>query len=108
MLTRELALQPSIEQAVAAYGAARRPATAAVVLANRQVGPERCMEIAEERAPHGFTDLAAVISQDELAAISQAYKRTTRFDPEVLNHRASLSVRRRRWRRWAGATSERP
>ena len=96
VLARELALQPSIERAVAAYDAARRPATAAVVLANRQVGPERCMEIVEERAPGGFSDLAAVIGQDELAAISQAYKRTAGFDPEVLNNRPSLSVRQRR------------
>ncbi len=35
VLARELALQPSIEAAVAAYDAERRPATAAVVLANR-------------------------------------------------------------------------
>jgi 2-polyprenyl-6-methoxyphenol hydroxylase-like FAD-dependent oxidoreductase len=96
VLARELALQPSIEQAVAAYDAARRPVTAAVVLSNRQVGPERCMELVEERAPDGFTDLAEVISQDELAAISQAYKRTAGFDPAVLNDRASLSVRPRR------------
>jgi 5-methylphenazine-1-carboxylate 1-monooxygenase len=96
VLARELALQPSIEQAVAAYDAARRPATAAVVLANRQVGPERCMELVEERAPGGFTDLAAIISQDELLAISQAYKRTAGFDPEVINNRPSLSVRRAR------------
>jgi 2-polyprenyl-6-methoxyphenol hydroxylase-like FAD-dependent oxidoreductase len=94
VLARELALQPSIEQAVAAYDAARRPATAAVVLANRQVGPERCMELVEERAPGGFTDLDAVIGQDELAAISQAYRRTAGFDPAVLNDRPSLSVRR--------------
>jgi len=96
VLARELALQPSIEEAVSAYDAARRPATAAVVLANRQVGPERCMEIVEERAPGGFTELADVISQDELIAISQAYKRTAGFDPEVLNNRPSLSVRRAR------------
>lgn len=96
VLARELALQPSIEQAVAAYDAARRPATSAVVLANRQVGPERCMELVEERAPDGFTDLAEIVSEDELAAISLAYKRTAGFDPEVLNQRPSLSVRRAR------------
>jgi 2-polyprenyl-6-methoxyphenol hydroxylase-like FAD-dependent oxidoreductase len=93
VLARELALQPSIEQAVAAYDAARRPATSAVVLANRGVGPERCMELVEERAPGGFNDLAAVISQDELAAISRAYQQTAGFDPDVLNRRPSLSVR---------------
>jgi len=93
VLARELALQPSIERAVAAYDAARRPATEAVVLSNRQVGPERCMDLVAERAPGGFTDLDAVIGQDELAAISRAYKRTAGFDPAALNSRPSLSVR---------------
>jgi 5-methylphenazine-1-carboxylate 1-monooxygenase len=93
VLARELALRPSVEAAIAAYDAARRPATAAIVLANREAGPERCMDIVEERAPDGFTDLAAVISQDELVEISSAYKRTAGFDPAVLNARASLSVR---------------
>jgi hypothetical protein len=79
---------------VAAYDAARRPATAAVVLANRQVGPERCMDLVEERAPGGFTDLDAVVSQQELAAISTAYKKTAGFDPSELNDRPSLTVRR--------------
>src|SRR5262249_2745355 len=45
VLARELALRPSIEAAIAGYDAERRPATAAVVQANRRVGPERCMEI---------------------------------------------------------------
>jgi 2-polyprenyl-6-methoxyphenol hydroxylase-like FAD-dependent oxidoreductase len=94
VLARELALQGSIEAAVAAYDAARRPATAAVVLANRQVGPERCMEIVEERAPDGFTDLEAIITREELEAISRSYKQTAGFDPAVLNGRPSLSVPR--------------
>lgn len=92
VLTRELALQPSIEPAVAAYDAARRPATAAVVQANRKVGPEQCMELVEQRAPNGFTDLDDVISQRELEAISRSYKRTAGFDPDILNNRPSLSV----------------
>jgi len=94
VLARELVLQLSVGAAVAAYDAARRPATAAVVLANRKVGPEQCMEIVEERAPDGFTDLSAIIGQDELEAISRSYKQTAGFDPAVLNNRASLSVRR--------------
>ncbi len=93
VLARELALQPSIEAAVSAYDAARRPPTSAIVWANRQVGPERCMDIVEERAPAGFATLDEVISRQELEEISRAYKRTAGFDPEVLNRRPSLSVR---------------
>ena len=78
---------------MAAYDAARRPATAAVVQANRKVGPEQCMEIVEQRAPNGFTDLDDVISQRELEEISRSYKRTAGFDPDMLNNRPSLSIR---------------
>jgi 2-polyprenyl-6-methoxyphenol hydroxylase-like FAD-dependent oxidoreductase len=93
VLARELATQGSVPAAVAAYDAVRRPATAAVVLANRGVGPEKCMEIVEERAPDGFTNLDEVISREELEAISRSYKQTAGFDPAVLNARASYSVR---------------
>jgi 2-polyprenyl-6-methoxyphenol hydroxylase-like FAD-dependent oxidoreductase len=92
VLARELALQPSIEAAIATYDAQRRPQTAGVVLANRQGGPERCLEIVEQRAPDGFVHLDAVISRAELEEIARSYKRTAGFDPEVLNTRPSLGV----------------
>lgn len=93
VLARELATQPSIADALAAYDADRRPATAAVVAANRKVGPEKCMEIVEERAPDGFTSLDDIISVAELEEISRAYKLTAGFYPQTLNARASFSVR---------------
>jgi 5-methylphenazine-1-carboxylate 1-monooxygenase len=92
VLARELALRPSVGEAIAAYDQQRRPSTADVVLANRQGGPERCLEIVEQRAPGGFADLNAVISRPELEEISNSYKRTAGFDPEVLNNRPSLGV----------------
>jgi hypothetical protein len=39
-----------------------------VVLANRQGGPEKCLEIVEQRAPEGFVDLDAVISRAQFQA----------------------------------------
>jgi 2-polyprenyl-6-methoxyphenol hydroxylase-like FAD-dependent oxidoreductase len=93
VLARELALGPSVEAAVAAYDQARRPATGRIVLANRQVGPEKCMELVEERAPDGFADLDAIISPQELDEIAASYKRTAGFDRDELNARPSLSVR---------------
>jgi 2-polyprenyl-6-methoxyphenol hydroxylase-like FAD-dependent oxidoreductase len=93
VLARELALQPTIDAAVNAYDAARRPATAAVVRANRQIGPERCLELVEQRAPDGFAHLEDVVSRAELEEISRAYKQTAGFDPQLLNTRPSLSVR---------------
>jgi 2-polyprenyl-6-methoxyphenol hydroxylase-like FAD-dependent oxidoreductase len=92
VLARELILQPSIEEAIAAYDAQRRPQTAGVVLANRQGGPEKCIDIVEQRAPDGFDDLDAVISRAELEEIALSYKRTAGFDPEILNSRPSLGL----------------
>jgi 5-methylphenazine-1-carboxylate 1-monooxygenase len=93
VLARELALQPSIEAAVTVYDEMRRPATATVVLANRQEGPLACQNIVEERAPNGFTNLADVVSQEELEEIANRYKRGAGFDHAVLNNRPSFSVR---------------
>jgi 2-polyprenyl-6-methoxyphenol hydroxylase-like FAD-dependent oxidoreductase len=92
VLARELALQPTIEAAVTAYDAERRPATAAVVLANRQEGPLQVQNIVEERAPNGFSNLDEVVSRQELEEIINRYKRGAGFDPVVLNSRPSLSV----------------
>ena len=95
VLARELALQPSVEAAVAAYEGQRRPATAAVVQSNRRSGPHRCQDLVEERAPQGFTDLSDVVSPQELEEIASDYKRIAGFDIERLNNRPSLSVVRR-------------
>jgi 2-polyprenyl-6-methoxyphenol hydroxylase-like FAD-dependent oxidoreductase len=93
VLARELALQPSVELAVSAYDAHRRPATTAVQLANRELGPVRVLNIVEERAPDGFTNLDDVISPQELNQIASNYKATAGFEVEQLNNRPSLSVR---------------
>jgi 2-polyprenyl-6-methoxyphenol hydroxylase-like FAD-dependent oxidoreductase len=92
-LARELALRPTVEAAVSAYDGERRPATASVVLANRLNGPERPLDLVEERAPDGFTNLDDVISHAELEEVSRNYRRTAGFDPETLNRRPSYSVR---------------
>ena len=92
LLAVALALQPSIEAAIAAYDTQRRPQTANMVLANRQGGPEKCLEIVERRAPERFVDLDTVISRAELEEIARSYKRTAAFDPEVLNNLPSLGV----------------
>jgi 2-polyprenyl-6-methoxyphenol hydroxylase-like FAD-dependent oxidoreductase len=93
VLARELALQLSIEAAVSAYDLQRRPTTAAVVQANRQGALERCLNLVEERAPNGFTNLSDVVSPQELAEIFGDYQRTAGFNRDTLNSRPSLSVR---------------
>lgn len=88
-LTDALAAGDSIEAALRAYEVARLPATARIVLSNRQQGPERVMQIVEERAPQGFDRLDDVIAREELEAIAADYKRIAGFDREALNSRPS-------------------
>lgn len=75
-----------------AYEAARREATGALVLANREMGPERVLRLVEERAPKGFERIEAVMSRAELEATSESYKRVAGFDVETINTRASWDV----------------
>ena len=84
--------ETSIPAALARYERERRPATTRIVESNRQMGPERVMQIVEERAPHGFTDLDRVIAREELEAIATAYKRVAGFERDTLNQRAAAST----------------
>jgi hypothetical protein len=43
------------------------------------------MQIAEDRAPDGFTDIHDVIPQEELEAIATGYKQVAGFDKDALN-----------------------
>jgi 2-polyprenyl-6-methoxyphenol hydroxylase-like FAD-dependent oxidoreductase len=94
VLARELAINQSVQAAVAAYDANRRSATAAVIQANRGLGPLEVLQIVERRAPDGFGNLDDIISKQELQSIAAAYKGTAGFDAELLNKRPSLSIPR--------------
>ena len=71
--------------AFARYEQARREATGKIVLSNRQNGPDQVMQIAEERAPDGFTHVHDVIPREELEAISARYKQLAGFAREQVN-----------------------
>jgi 5-methylphenazine-1-carboxylate 1-monooxygenase len=72
-LARHLTSGAPVRQALAAYDAERRPMTAEIVLNNRKGGPERVIDVLEERAPDGFTDVDAVASHAEREAIVRGY-----------------------------------
>jgi len=59
-------------QALHDYEKERLAKTAAIVKANRKGGPERVIDEVEKRAPAGFTDIEAVLSHRERAAIIEA------------------------------------
>ena len=73
-------------QALLAYDAERVPATAKVVLQNRQKGPDFIMDLMEERFPDGFAE--GEIPHAELAEIMAHYKQVAGFDIETLNAKA--------------------
>ena len=77
-------------EALETYEAERRPATAAIVRANRGDGPDRVLDIVADRAPDGFDQLDDVISQDELEAIALGYKQTAGMDMARLNAAPSV------------------
>ena len=73
------------------YEAERLPKTAGLVLRNRLHGPEQVMQLAEERAPHGFGSVEEVISREELESISLRYKRLAGFDVQSLSAQSAAA-----------------
>ena len=90
VLARELRRHGAGVAALEAYEAERNPATARIVLANRQNGPEKVMQTVQERAPDGFAHIGEVLSPAELEEAAAGYKRIAGFDREVLNSRKPI------------------
>ena len=82
-----------VPSALERYDETRRPATSAIVLANRGHGPELPMVLAEERAPDGFDDVNDVISPEEILEVTDGYRRTAGFALEALADGTSLADR---------------
>lgn len=78
-LADALAADSDIPAALAAYEAARRPATAEIVALNRRGGPEGVIDEVERRAPDGFDDLDAIITPAEREGIVRGYASTAGF-----------------------------
>jgi 2-polyprenyl-6-methoxyphenol hydroxylase-like FAD-dependent oxidoreductase len=77
-LTNALLAHP-VPEALAAYEAERRAATSAIVLSNRNGGPERVIDLVAGLAPGGFRDIAEVASQDRLAEVVRGYAQLAGF-----------------------------
>lgn len=74
--------------ALRAYETARREATSKVVLTNRMNPPDAILrEVYLRTGDRPFDDIDAVISRDELKAISDSYKRVAGYDREALARR---------------------
>ncbi|MFF8608311.1 FAD-dependent monooxygenase [Streptomyces sp. NPDC015346] len=92
-LAHALARHRDPAEALAAYERDRRPATTALQLANRRLGPEVVINLAHQRAPEGFTDIHQVIPAEELASIAARYAATGAFDPAAVNEGSPYEVR---------------
>jgi 2-polyprenyl-6-methoxyphenol hydroxylase-like FAD-dependent oxidoreductase len=90
VLAREIQTRGATSDALSAYEAERRPATARIVLANRRNGPEQVMQLVHERAPGGFDRIEAVLTRTELEEAASAYKRIAGFDKDELNARPPI------------------
>ena len=84
-LARHLSSGAAVPEALAAYDAERRPMTAEIVMNNRKGGPERVIDVLEERAPDGFTDVDAVASHAEREMIVRGYASIAGFAREQVN-----------------------
>jgi 5-methylphenazine-1-carboxylate 1-monooxygenase len=94
VLASALATATSIEDGLLAYERQRLPIMNEIILRNRKFGPSIIMDMAEERAPDGFSNIEDVIPRHELEEISRSFKIAAGFDPEQLNRRASYAVKR--------------
>jgi 2-polyprenyl-6-methoxyphenol hydroxylase-like FAD-dependent oxidoreductase len=77
-----------VEAALALYEQRRLPATAQVVTSNRGKGPEAVLELARQRVRGPDDDIAALISQAEIDAITKNYQKVAGFDATTLTNRA--------------------
>jgi 2-polyprenyl-6-methoxyphenol hydroxylase-like FAD-dependent oxidoreductase len=84
-LAEALATQSNPVTALQRYENRRLLPTAQIVRSNRQHGPEIVMQLAEERAPGGFADVATVFAPGELEEIAGRYKAIAGFDRDQLN-----------------------
>jgi 5-methylphenazine-1-carboxylate 1-monooxygenase len=80
-----LAETEDVVAALQAYEAARLSVTAQIVRDNRSGGPERVIDVVEERAPNGFARLDEVASRAELEAIVKGYSKLAGFDQTQVN-----------------------
>ncbi len=85
-LAASLAAEADAAAALAAYEKQRLEATAKVVRTNRTMPPDAILgEVYRRTGDRPFVRIDDVISRDELAAISDGYKRIAGYDKEALS-----------------------
>ena len=90
-LATALAQSGDVEMSLIEYERQRLPTTGQIVLSNRQKGPERVLQLAHERIRGPADQVADLISQAELDAITFDYRKLAGFDIEALRRRAAAT-----------------
>lgn len=90
-IAQELAVGDDPEKALQRYEQRRLPPMARIVESNRRKGIDIMLDIVEERAPQGFSNLDAVLPPPELEKIVADYKRLVAQDRETLLKLAAAS-----------------
>ncbi|MBS0519606.1 MAG: flavin-dependent oxidoreductase [Proteobacteria bacterium] len=93
-LTQELLVGDDPELALKRYEERRLPPMARIVESNRRKGIDIMLDIVEQRAPQGFTNLEAVLPADELERIVGDYKKLVSQDRETLLKLAAARAQR--------------
>lgn len=83
-LTQELLVGDDPEKALERYEQRRLSPMARIVESNRRKGIDIMLDIVEQRAPQGFTDLESVLPAQELDGIVAGYKKLAAQDRETL------------------------
>jgi 2-polyprenyl-6-methoxyphenol hydroxylase-like FAD-dependent oxidoreductase len=83
-ITQELSAGDDPELALQRYEQRRLPPMARIVESNRRKGIDVMLDLVEQRAPQGFSDLEAVLPADELERIVDDYKKLAAQDRETL------------------------
>jgi 2-polyprenyl-6-methoxyphenol hydroxylase-like FAD-dependent oxidoreductase len=91
-ITQELAAGGDPEKALQRYEQRRLPPMARIVESNRRKGIDIMLDIVEQRAPQGFTDLETVLPAGELDKIVADYKKLASQDRETLLKLAAAKI----------------
>lgn len=78
------------EEALLRYQNERITAMNDIIVRNRDFGLEAVLQLAEERAPQGFANVADVLTRDELESTAVSFKKAAGLDVETVNSRASF------------------
>jgi len=78
-----------MEQILKEYEDARREKVSRIVLANRETGPERVMEMVREKCQGTCGDKHTCVEESVLEEVATAYKRLAGFDKESLSKKTA-------------------